>query len=179
MPAESGLRNRCLFASVPEVAHLEIRLRSDATRLKDEAPCILAHLLSDALTWGLGFTQAIDARWPEQSRDIRSRLAQLQPRPLLGDVVWTTVETGISLAHLVVERARGNPESSLDLNALKVSFAAVAERALEWGATVHAPALGTGLAGASWLDVSDAINAELIARNVSVVIHCLGGKAPQ
>jgi hypothetical protein len=161
------------------VANLEFRLRSDATRLQGETPCILVHVLSDALTWGLGFTQAIDARWPERSLAIERRLRNLEPRPVLGDVLWTTVEPGIELAHMVVERSRGIAAANLDLMALSTSLALVADRALALGAVVHAPALGTGLTGARWLDVESAIRTELIARNVSVVTHCLGSQPPQ
>ena len=168
-----------MFATVGVLANCEIRLRSDATSLKGEVPCILAHVLSDELIWGLGFTQAIEARWPQHSPTIQWRLRQCQPRPVLGEVLWTEVDSGIELAHLVVERSRGNPSSSLDLGALRTSLAMVAERAHAIKATVHAPPLGTGLTVACWSAVHAAIESELVERGIPVVIHCLGSKPPR
>jgi len=67
-----------VVASPPEVfsiqtLSLEIRWRSDATVLPPDSDCILMHVLSESLVWGLGFTQAIDARWPAVGAEIGQR----------------------------------------------------------------------------------------------------------
>ncbi|MGE5784039.1 MAG: hypothetical protein ACM3ZE_05590 [Myxococcales bacterium] len=121
---------------------MEIRLQSDATRLKSEVPCILAHVPSDTLIWGLGFSEAIGARWPQTFQSIQLRLRNLRPLPALGEVLWTSVESGIDLAHLVVERSYNMPPVGLDVRALQASLSIVAERALAINAAIHRPALG-------------------------------------
>jgi hypothetical protein len=161
------------------VANLEIRLRSDATRLKGEVPCILAHVLSDTLIWGLGFSEAITARWPQLSEALQLRLRDLHPRPALGEVLWTSAESGIDLAHLVVERSYNMPPVGLDLRALQTSLARVAERAFVINATVHLPPLGTGLSSGCWPDVYSVMREALVDRGISVVVHCLGGQPPR
>jgi hypothetical protein len=97
----------------------------------------------------------------------------------LGTVLYTEIDGHLALGHLVAERARGNPESSLDLVALGQCLEQVAERALATHAVVHAPPLGTGLGGARWSDVRSLLESRLVARGVSVVIHCLGSRTPQ
>lgn len=157
-----------------------MRLRSDATRLPTEGPCILVHVLSPALTWGLGFTQAIEGRWPEIGARIQTRLRDLRPRPALGDVLWTEVDARILLGHLVVERADLDPvRGSLDQRALVRALTYVAERAIVSRAAVHMPPLGTGLTGASWSDVLAHVEVCLVTRGVPVVVHCLGGSLPR
>lgn len=176
-----GLRfaGQALLVGGSRVTGIEIRLQSDATRFKAEGPCLLVHVLSDTLTWGLGFTQAIEARWPSVAQDIPRRLRATHPRPALGHVLWTPLDACVVAAHLIAERGRGNPESALDLAALSTCLDQVAERVLRTGATVHAPPIGTGLCGARWSDVQLLLESRLVARHVRVVVHCLGRVLPQ
>jgi len=160
------------------VTQLRFRMRSDATRLEGQSPCVLAHVLSDSLTWGLGFTQAIDLRWPARARDAEARLRQGAPRPRLGDVVWSDLAVNVWAAHMIAERSVGAYGATLNLDALSQCLTAVAERALELGAAVHAPALGTGLCGTPWSEVRARIEEHLVRRGVEVVVHCLGSTLP-
>ena len=161
------------------MANVEVQLRSDATNLPRAGAHILIHVLSDVLTWGLGFTQAIEARWPERAHLIEARLRDTS-RPLtLGDVVWTRLDERTNLASLVVEQSRGNPDTSLDLAALARSLGQVAEHALATTSTVHAPPIGTGLSGATWKEVHAILQSALGARGVTVVVHCLGNRSPE
>jgi hypothetical protein len=161
------------------MASLELRLRSDATLFKPDGPSILMHVLSDALTWGLGFTQSIDARWPTAEPTLRQERDRRSQTVALGDVLWTRLDTQITAAHLIAERARGNPEAALDMGAFSKCLRAVAARAAQSKAAVHAPPIGTGLSGARWDDVLTCLETELVARGIQVVIHCLGGQAPR
>jgi hypothetical protein len=161
------------------VNDLVFRMRSDATRLSGDSPCVLAHVLSDAFTWGIGFTQAIESRWPSAARAADARLRSTTPRPLLGDVVWSELATNIWGAHMIAERSASAFGASLDLDMLSGCLTTVAERALKLGATVHAPPLGTGLCGAPWVEVQRRIQEHLVQRGVAVVIHCLGNTLPQ
>lgn len=159
-------------------ASLEIHLRSDATRLTGESATILAHVLSDSLVWGMGFTQAIEARWPECAASMSHHRYQNRSRNVLGEVLWTQLTPNITLAHLVAERSRGGVSSNLDQDALALCLDAVAWRALASNATVHAPPIGTGLAGARWSEVEPLVRARLVERGIAVVIHCIGSQMP-
>jgi len=162
-----------------EMANVEVRLNSDATIVPQLGAHILIHVLSDALTWGLGFTQAIEARWPNSARSLESRLRHTSQRPNLGDVLWTKLEERMSLASLIVERSRGNPKTSLDLEAFSQSLGQVADLALKTTSVVHAPPIGTGLSGATWKEVHATLQSALGARGVIVVVHCLGNRPPE
>jgi hypothetical protein len=161
-----------------KLADIEVRLRSDATRLLGASPCILCHVLSEGLTWGLGFTQAIEMRWPSLATSIAHRLRTLEPRPTLGEVLWTPVDDGLSLAHLIAERRGGPNGMQLDPIALASCLDRVGERARLEKRTVHAPPIGSGLSGARWVDVERVIRTHLVSRGVHVVIHCLGTRIP-
>jgi hypothetical protein len=157
---------------------LEIRPYSDATRLPAQGECILAHVLSDALHWGMGFTQALEERWPHCTAAF-SRLRRELCLPLpLGEVLWTQATPNVELAHLVAEHVAAARPASLDLVALGRCLEHVAQRALSTGAVVHAPPLGTGLSAGRWRDVQDLLLTRCVHRGVPVVIHCLGGKLP-
>jgi hypothetical protein len=158
------------------LATYEVRLQSDATKVDGKGTCILMHVLSDALTWGLGFTQAIEARWPRQSLGIERRLRALKRRPALGEVLFSNIDSMVEIAHLIVEPSSGSRTLGLDLNAFRVSLGVVARRALATKATVHAPPLGTGLASANFEDVSFIVQSELVVRGIDVVIHSLGSE---
>jgi hypothetical protein len=161
------------------MAALEIRLRSDATRLEAEGHCILVHILSDALTWGLGFSQAIELRWPAVSIQIQRYLRATSPRPTLGQVHWSQLDERVTAAHLIAERSRGNPATALDLKCLAACLEQVANRAVAQNVQVHAPPIGTGLCGAQWQDVRVLLESQVVARGVDVVVHCLGNHIPK
>jgi len=97
--------------------------------------------------------------------------------PQLGEVLWSAPATRIQLAHLVVEHA-GRTQGLLDLDALDRCLGEVAARALQFGATVHTPPLGTGLAQGCWREVRALLETNLIGRGVTVVVHCLGSRLP-
>lgn len=175
------------IGTLGQSAMIDIRLHSDATRFApDGRNVILMHLLSDALTWGLGFSQALDERWPNTFHLLRGQLQAEQrsgpgigqPRVTLGEVLWTAVEEPIVIAHLIAENSRANPDSPLDHEALRGCLRRVAERAIETKAVVHAPPLGSGLSGAGFSCVRRFLDSELTELGVPVVIHCLGGHIP-
>lgn len=162
------------------MAALEFRLRSDATRLdKDGAPKILTHLLSDSLLWGLGFTQAIDSRWPTVALKIQRRLKEARASVVLGDVLFSPLAPLVEAAHLIAERSRADRDSLLDLDAFTRCIAQVADRAQASGATVHAPPLGTGLCNAPWPPIHEVLESLLVRQGVNVVVHCLGAHPPR
>lgn len=174
---EPAPRRNTELRRLPVVHGAEVRFHSDATKLDGDQPSLLIHVLSDALLWGLGFTQAIDARWPSCAESIRQRRARAAPIRL-GDVLWSELTPSLAVGHLIAERARGNPSSPLELPALATCLDSVAERALVASAAVHCPPLGTGLGGARWDEVSALLHCKLVARGIAVVVHCLGQQIP-
>jgi hypothetical protein len=161
------------------MAELIIRERSDATALAHETNFILIHILSDALLWGLGFTQAIEARWPiESSKHIEGVRSTLR-KPGLGEVAWGSLGREAWLASMIAESSRGRRGSELDFDALARCLAEVSRRARDTGAIVHTPVLGSGLSNASWDEIRPLIESELLVYNVPVVVHSLGSFGPR
>ncbi|MGC4000752.1 MAG: hypothetical protein QM767_26185 [Anaeromyxobacter sp.] len=74
--------------------------------------------MAEALVWGLGFTQAIEARWPACTAALLAYRREFGSSAPLGHVIYAELAANVVLGHLVAERSRGNPESSLDLTAL-------------------------------------------------------------
>lgn len=177
-PAVVDAIGKKVVAYVLSMPPLEIRWRSDATLLPPDTDCILMHVLSESLVWGLGFTQAINARWPDVGVEMRRRKTKGQTRVQLGEVLWSSPTERLHIAHLVVEHA-GRAADLLDLDALGRCLDEIATRALALGATVHTPPLGTGLAQARWHEVRPVLETRLVGRGVTVVVHCLGSRLPE
>jgi hypothetical protein len=142
-------------------------------------PCILIHIVSTSLLWGLGFSQSIDQRWPVASREIQRIFRNMIPKPELGSVIFTPVTSQIQIGHLVAEKNISSTNDALDLLALSTCFTRITERAIDTNATVHAPPLGNGLAASRFSIIRPLLELHIVAKGVGVVIHCLSAAIPE
>jgi hypothetical protein len=116
--------------------------------------------------------QALSARWELPEKGYR----KLASRPLvLGQVQIIPVERELWVANMISQnglRSATNPVP-LKLPALQEALSKLAIRAAAWGASVHMPRIGSGLAGGKWKDIELLIRSTLCAAGVPVVVYDL------
>jgi hypothetical protein len=85
------------------------------------------------------------------------------------------VSDRLGIASLVAQAGYGGAASRprLRLAALGEALRKLAVIAIERGATVHVPPIGTGQAGGRWPEVRDLILAELADRGVQTTVYVL------
>jgi hypothetical protein len=152
-------------------------LRGDAADPRVEHPTLLAHIVNNqARSWGgHGLASQLGRRFSEAYRDYAMWAGGDRQRTL-GAVHFASVDEQLSIASLVAQAGYGDSrEPRLRLRALRVALDVLARHAIEIGAEVHMPLIGTGQGGMLWPPVRDLVLEELCDRGVKVVVYVLPG----
>lgn len=157
----------------------EIRyVTGDATDPERTGLDVIVHVCNNVGGWGAGFVLALSARWPEPE-DAYRRWAYEQARyhkPFeLGEIDYVDVGTGLTVANLIgqdgVRTVDGVPPVRYD--AIRQGLTTLALDCKQYGAAVHMPRIGCGLAGGDWSTVAEIINRTLIQAQVPVTVYDL------
>ncbi|WP_327168705.1 macro domain-containing protein [Streptomyces subrutilus] len=146
----------------------------DATSPRAEGPKVIAHVCNDLGGWGKGFVLAVSRRWPEPEAAYRAWHRGRSGNDFgLGAVQVVRVRPDVWVANMIGQRGMrtGSAGPPIRYEALADCLAALGDRALELGATVHMPRIGTGLAGGTWTRVEPLIDDALGARDVQVTVY--------
>lgn len=155
-------------------------VEGDATAPVGDGLKIIAHCCNDIGAWGAGFVMALSKRWERPEREYREwyRLRKKKGEDLrLGSVQIVPVEDDITIANIIgqhgIRRARdGTPP--IRYEALSRGFELLAKHILnhpELNASVHAPRIGCGLAGASWSQVEPLLDRHFVTKNIPVTVY--------
>lgn len=122
----------------------------DATQPSGEGTRIITHICNDCGGWGHGFVVAVSKRWREPEAAYRAWHAKGE-NFALGMVQLVKLPDGIVVANMIAQHGysyAGNP--AIQYPALHMCLSKVAKRAKEFGASIHMPRIGCGLAGGTW-----------------------------
>jgi O-acetyl-ADP-ribose deacetylase (regulator of RNase III) len=149
-------------------------LKGDATAPQAAGNRILAHVVNDKGTWGKGFVLAVSNRWPATKEQFHEwHQGRDASGFALGAVQFVEVEPGMWVANMVgqhdVKPTEAGPPIRYD--AVRRCLEQVAAKAREWGATVHMPRIGCGLAGGTWEEIEPILRETLCAAGVSVFVY--------
>ena len=177
-PGETFPRLVGLLQPVSDIEAFDERLRylrGDASQPHVDAPTIIAHVVNDrARSWGgRGFAQSLMSRFPAARDDYAEWTAA--GHLASGAVHLFEVADGLWIASLVAQAGYGDATARprIRLGALQRSLATLATLALERGANVHMPAIGTGQGGGRWPEIRDLILEELASRRVDSTVYVL------
>lgn len=132
-------------------------LTGDATRPIGSGPRIIAHICNNSRKWGAGFVLAVSRRWPEPESIYRKRQT-IQ----LGDVDIVPVEKDLWVANLIAQAGIGFQNGPpIRYTALQDCLRFLSGYAKEFGASIHMPRIGCGLAGGTWDKVEPIISETL------------------
>ncbi|MFF3323821.1 macro domain-containing protein [Streptomyces sp. NPDC002889] len=153
----------------------EIRyVRGDATAPHGKGVKLIAHVCNDLGGWGKGFVLALSRRWPEPEAAYRRWHRERAGNGFaLGATQCVQVGPYLWVANMVGQRGMrtGSKGVPVRYEAIDAALAAVGDKALELGASVHMPRIGCGLAGGKWSRIEPLIAARLTARGIGVTVY--------
>ena len=151
-----------------------IYVRGDATVPSVKGVKVIAHVCNDLGGWGKGFVLAVSRRWPEPEAAYRAWHRDRAANDFgLGAAQFVRVEPYVWVANMIGQRgirpgSRGVP---VRYEAIDTALGALADKALEMGASVHMPRIGCGLAGGTWSRIEPLITERLVKRGVKVTVY--------
>ncbi|MGW2231609.1 macro domain-containing protein [Streptomyces formicae] len=152
-------------------------VRGDATAPFGKGVKLIAHVCNDLGGWGKGFVLALSRRWPEPEKAYRSWHRERAKNDFgLGAVQFVDVGRGLWVANMVGQRGMrtGSKGAPVRYEAIDTALKALADKALELGASVHMPRIGCGLAGGTWSRIEPLIAERLVARGIAVRVYDFG-----
>ena len=140
---------------------------------------VVTHVCNDIGAWGRGFVMAISKRWGNIPKERYTSWRQSGTENGivfgLGKVQFVDVGGGVTVANIIgqegVKRNRGKPP--VRYTAIREGLEAVAEFAVQEGASVHMPRIGCGLAGGNWNVVGHMVQASLADRGIATFVYDL------
>jgi O-acetyl-ADP-ribose deacetylase (regulator of RNase III) len=150
-------------------------VRGDATKPHADGPALIAHVVNDkAARWGgYGFAKALGRRYQEARASYAESAGNPQVRSL-GAVQIDEAGPGLWIASMVAQAGYGEAvRPRLRLPALRGCLERLGHEALDRGADVHMPLIGTGQGGMRWATVRDIVLEEVCGRGVNVVVYVL------
>ncbi|WP_329125944.1 macro domain-containing protein [Streptomyces sp. NBC_01465] len=149
-------------------------VQGDATAPQGKGVKVIAHVCNDLGGWGKGFVLAVSRRWPEPEAAYRRWHRERAGNDFgLGAVQFVEVGPYIRVANMVGQRGirTGSKGVPVRYEAIDTALGAVADKAVELGASVHMPRIGCGLAGGKWARVEPFIAERLVARGLRVTVY--------
>ena len=145
---------------------IEYRI-GDATKPVDSRPKVIVHCCNNRRAWGLGFVLALSRKWSV------TRSTYLNADMKLGSVSFAQVEDDIVVANIIGQNGYGRRGKFVVYEALGKGFESVRSHFKNKEFSVHAPRLGTGLAGGEWSMISKLLETHFCAHGIKVVIYDL------
>jgi O-acetyl-ADP-ribose deacetylase (regulator of RNase III) len=130
---------------------------------------IIPHVCNCEGGWGRGFVLALSKKWREPEATYRRRYRTGTMK--LGDVHFVLVDDTTYVANMVAQVLHWNDGPPIRYDALHQCLKDVANEARAWGASIHAPRFGAGLAGGEWAFIEKMINTYM--PDLDVVIYDL------
>ena len=150
---------------------MEIKyIHGDATDPVGNGMKVICHVCNDAGAWGAGFVLAVSKRWPDPERRYRQ-----MPLRRLGMVDFVPVQDGIIVANMIAQRGLPSRQRpiALSYDALERCLEYVSNAAMFDSVSLHMPRIGCGIAGGSWVKVSEIIKRTCCDRGVAVYVYDL------
>lgn len=147
-------------------------IKGDATCPQAKGVKIIVHICNDLGRWGKGFVMAVSRRWKQPEEEYRAWYTT-KSGFALGAVQFVQVDPYIWVANMIGQRGikKGSSGPPIRYEAVAKCLAQVGDKALQWGASVHMPRIGCGLAGGKWEQIEPLIQQSLCSRGIAVIVY--------
>ena len=146
----------------------------DALIPRGDGPKIVAHVIPDStVTWGGGgFAAQMRKRYPEVASEFKNALSRSGQKLRAGMSFTGKIDSGTHVFHMVAQRGHGKePGIRIRYSALASCLSELKTWAVELGASVHMPRIGTGYGGGDWTVIQELIHDELVRKGIEVIIY--------
>ena len=151
----------------------------DATNPLGDGKKFILHIVNDLGVWGSGFVIAVSNKWPKAKTEYQNWKKQNNGLAL-GTIQTVVVEKDIVVINMVGQRdiRTLNGVPPVRYGAIKKCLSKVADLALKYKASIHAPRFGSERAGGDWKQIEKLIQDELCSKDIDVTIYDLPGTTP-
>jgi O-acetyl-ADP-ribose deacetylase (regulator of RNase III) len=159
-------------ASTPSM----VFVAGDAIKLRRGGKHIIAHVVNHQTpTWGgRGFARALRNRWPTVQNDFRAWAKSTPSRLTLGNAHATPVDDNNVVFSMIAQRGYGASDAPrVQYKVLERCLQRLADVAVQSGAIVHMPRIGTGHGGGSWEVIEELVRRTLCSRGLQVRVYTL------
>lgn len=143
----------------------------DATYPQGEGKKFVIHCCNDIGGWGRGFVLALNKRWGAPKAEFKKWSKQSNYQ--LGNIQAVKVEKDIAVINMVGQRdiktLDGIPP--IRYKAIEKCLVKVADLAVKYSASIHAPKFGSDLAGGDWDKIEAMIKDLICSRDIPVTIY--------
>jgi O-acetyl-ADP-ribose deacetylase (regulator of RNase III) len=152
-------------------------IKGDATQPQASGYKVIAHVCNDLGRWGKGFVLAVSKRWSEPEAAYRAwHKGRSKNEFGLGAIQVVQVEKYIWVGNMIAQRGMktGSNGPPIRYEAVRTCLKKIAVGAKQFGASVHMPRIGCGLAGGRWEEIEPIILDELTSNGIEVTVYDLG-----
>lgn len=144
----------------------------DATEPIGNGKQLIIHCCNDEGKWGKGFVLAITKKWPKVEGEYR-KWYKVGKNFKLGHIQGVRVTENIAIVNMIGQRGVGIKDGvpPVRYGAIRICLQKVADLAIKYKASIHAPKFGSDLAGGKWDEIEKIINEELCAKDINVTIY--------
>jgi len=150
-------------------------LRGNALEPRGTGTRIIAQIVNDKTpNWGAGFARAVRDKYPLAQRDFKEWAASNPESFKLGNIHASVASNELYIVSMVAQHGYGeSTKPRIRYAALRECLYQLKEIALDRGAQVHMPRIGTGYAGGNWGYILELIDEILVRSGIEVTIYTL------
>jgi hypothetical protein len=155
-------------------------LRGNALEPRGTGTWMIAQIVNDKTpNWGAGFARAVRDKYPLVQKDFKE-WAALNPESFkLGNIHTSVASSELYVVSMVAQHGYGeSTKPRIRYMALRECLYQLKEVALDRGAQVHIPRIGTGYAGGNWGYILELIDEILVRNGIEVTIYTLPDYEP-
>lgn len=154
-------------------------IEGDATKPQAEGQKIIFHICNNIGAWGAGFVIAVSKKYP--SARIAYKALSFNKSLTLGYTQFVHVDEDVIIANMIAQDGINDGRNGwmgdlIDYESLDKCLEEVFKYAKDNGASLHAPKIGSGLAGGDWPTIERLLMGKVGNYGVDCTVYTLPAK---
>ncbi|MFA7219190.1 MAG: hypothetical protein WC119_01625 [Synergistaceae bacterium] len=147
-------------------------VKGDATDPQGEGRKLIVHCCNDIGAWGKGFVISLSKKWEYPEIEYRKWFKNGKNFEL-GNIQAVRVDKEIAVINMIgqhhIKTLDGVPP--IRYKAIEKCLTKVADLAEKYGASIHAPKFGSGLAGGEWKIIEGMLQELVCSRDIPITVY--------